>query len=111
MAAPKTNRMKERHGPTIDKARTTQLVKRLISFALNENDDADQKVEMSSVQVTAALGVIKKVIPDLSSTEMKLTETNKQPREYSDAELLERVGSSDRTSSQERGEEKPNSVH
>lgn len=78
MAAPKRNRMKEGHQPTIDKARTTQLVKRLISFALNEDEKSvnkdkgtpGKKVEMSSTQVTAALGIIKKVIPDLSATEL-----------------------------------------
>lgn len=79
MAAPKTNRMKERHQPTVDKARATQLVKRLTSFALNENDEADQKVEMTSVQVTAALGVIKKAIPDLSATELSNPDGTLQP--------------------------------
>jgi hypothetical protein len=48
--------------------RTTQLVKRLQSFALSETDDAHQKVEMTADQVRAALGLLKKTLPDLTST-------------------------------------------
>jgi hypothetical protein len=75
MAAPKRNRSKEKHQKTLDAIRATQLLKRLSAFALNkkekclnkEYEDPDQKVEMSSAQVTAALGLIKKVVPDLSA--------------------------------------------
>ena len=49
---------------------TTQLCKRLNSFALGENDPCypDKKLEMSSDQVRAALGLLKKTIPDLAVT-------------------------------------------
>jgi hypothetical protein len=50
---------------------TTQLVKRLNTFALGQNDPCypDRKLEMSSDQVRAALGLLKKTIPDLAVTQ------------------------------------------
>jgi hypothetical protein len=51
--------------------KTTQLVKRLQGFALSELDkQSDKPVEMSPAQVKAALGLLKKTIPDLQSTEL-----------------------------------------
>jgi hypothetical protein len=49
---------------------TTQLCKRLNGFALGENDPCypDKKLEMSSDQVRAALGLLRKTIPDLAVT-------------------------------------------
>jgi hypothetical protein len=49
---------------------TTQLVKRLNTFALGQNDPCypDKKLEMSSDQVRAALGLLRKTIPDLAVT-------------------------------------------
>lgn len=43
---------------------TTQLVKRLNNFALDE----EKRVVMSSDQVRAALGLLRKTIPDLAVT-------------------------------------------
>ncbi len=48
------------------KIQTSQLVNRLNRFALDENDS----VRMSSDQVRAALGLLKKTIPDLSVTSL-----------------------------------------
>jgi hypothetical protein len=48
---------------------TTQLVKRLNSYALAEKDAQTNKpVQMSSDQVRAALGLLRKTIPDLAVT-------------------------------------------
>jgi hypothetical protein len=48
---------------------TTQLVKRLNSYALAEKDPQTNKpVQMSSDQVRAALGLLRKTIPDLAVT-------------------------------------------
>jgi hypothetical protein len=48
---------------------TTQLCKRLNSFSLGENDPQTHKpVVMSDTQVRAALGLLKKTIPDLAVT-------------------------------------------
>ena len=56
---------------TRDKIKTSQLLNRLTSFGLGEKDPQTNKpVEMSSAQVTAALGVLRKTLPDLSNTEL-----------------------------------------
>jgi hypothetical protein len=49
---------------------TTQLVKRLNFFALGQTDPScpHKTVEMSSDQVRAALGLLRKTIPDLAVT-------------------------------------------
>jgi hypothetical protein len=49
---------------TRDKIQTSQLVNRLNSFALDETES----VRMTSDQVRAALGLLKKTIPDLAVT-------------------------------------------
>jgi hypothetical protein len=49
---------------TRDKIQTSQLVNRLNSFALDTTDS----VRMTSDQVRAALGLLKKTIPDLAVT-------------------------------------------
>jgi hypothetical protein len=49
---------------TRDKIQTSMLVNRLNKFALDE----DNSVRMSSDQVRAALGLLKKTIPDLAVT-------------------------------------------
>lgn len=48
---------------TRDKIRTSQLVNRLQSFV-------NGKVKLQSAQVTAALGLLKKTLPDLTATEL-----------------------------------------
>ena len=47
-----------------DAIQTTQLCKRLNSFALDE----ENSIRMSSDQVRAALGILRKTIPDLAVT-------------------------------------------
>jgi hypothetical protein len=54
----------EHDARTREKIQTSQLVNRLNSFAL----DTTETVRMSSDQVRAALGLLRKTIPDLSST-------------------------------------------
>jgi hypothetical protein len=49
---------------TREKIQTSQLVNRLNAFALDEDDS----IRMSSDQVRAALGLLKKTIPDLAVT-------------------------------------------
>ena len=49
---------------TRSKIQTSQLVNRLNSFALDEGNS----IRMSSDQVRAALGLLKKTIPDLAVT-------------------------------------------
>jgi hypothetical protein len=49
-----------------EKIRASQLVNRLEDHVLGE-------VEMSGTQVTAALGLLKKIIPDLSAQQVELS--------------------------------------
>jgi hypothetical protein len=49
---------------TREKIQTSQLVNRLNSFALDDKE----KVRMTSDQVRAALGLLRKTIPDLAVT-------------------------------------------
>jgi hypothetical protein len=49
---------------TRDKIKITQLINRLTQHAMGE-------VEMTATQVTAALGLIRKALPDLAAMEVK----------------------------------------
>jgi len=48
---------------TRDKIKTSQLINRLQSFV-------NGKVKLAPAQVTAALGLLKKTLPDLTATEL-----------------------------------------
>lgn len=48
---------------------TTQIIKRLNAFVNNDQDENGNVITMLPHQVTAALGLLKKVIPDLQSVE------------------------------------------
>jgi hypothetical protein len=51
--------------------KTTQLVERLVAFSLSENDPQTGKpVRMTRDQIVAALGLLKKTLPDLSAAEI-----------------------------------------
>ena len=74
----------KRNAMNIEEARkkiqTTQLVNRLTNHVLG-------KVEMQPSQVTAALGLLKKAIPDLSATDINTTHDVSDPIK----ELLEHI--------------------
>ena len=55
---------------TREKIRTSQLINRLTNHVLG-------KVELSASQVTAALGLIRKTLPDLAAIEVKAEVTQK----------------------------------
>lgn len=60
----------KQHQSVINSIRTTQLTKRLQGFALSELDEqSGRPIEMSPAQVKAAVALLKKTIPDLSSVE------------------------------------------
>ena len=72
MAAPHRNRSKPTdpaYEKTREKIRSTQLVNALMDHVLEKNNRQDMK----TTQVTAALGLLKKVLPDLQSTELNAT--------------------------------------
>lgn len=56
---------------TRDKIRTSQLINRLEKFVLSEREQG-AKVELTPAQVTAALGLIKKTLPDLAQVDGSL---------------------------------------
>lgn len=57
-----------------DKIGTSMLINRLNSFAMGGVDPKTKKpIEMSDGQIRAALGLLRKVLPDLSSTEVNAT--------------------------------------
>ncbi len=70
----------EHDGRTRAKIQTSQIINRLTSFVNGE-------VEMSAPQVTAALGLLKKTLPDLSQTEVNHT-VKRGPIDYSREELV-----------------------
>lgn len=59
---------------------TTQLCKRLNSFALDLPDPATgRKFAMSEGQIRAALGLLRKTLPDLSSTQLNGSDGDGNP--------------------------------
>ena len=65
-------RMNPSHDQRVrDKIQTSQIINRLEAFTFGKQDPKTKKtVEMSSGQVTAALGLLKKTLPDLSSVDI-----------------------------------------
>lgn len=63
-----------------ERIRTSQLINRLTDHVLG-------KVEMKPSQVTAALGLLRKTVPDLSSVEHSGEIAHRHTTELSDAEL------------------------
>ena len=56
---------------TREKIKTSQLINRLNSFVLGEVDGKTGKpIEMSSTQVSAAIALLRKVLPDLQATQL-----------------------------------------
>lgn len=87
MAARKNKGTKDVPWPeqTRRKIQTSMIVNRLTDHILGE-------VEMQSSQVTAALGLIKKTLPDLSAVDMTATVDDKRTAaDYSREELAEIV--------------------
>jgi len=68
---------------TREKIRTSQLINRLEGHVFG-------KIEMAPSQVSAALGLLRKTLPDLSQSDV--TQTVKRVRELSDNELSAIVG-------------------
>ena len=62
-------RLNPRHQDMVrEKIRASQLVNRLEKHVLPD-DDSGETVEMSATQIQAALGLLKKCVPDLKATE------------------------------------------
>ena len=72
---------------TREKIRTSQLINRLEKHVLGE-------IDLTSSQVTAALGLMRKTLPDLTAVEHSGEITHNNPSELSDAELDRRIAES-----------------
>jgi hypothetical protein len=87
------------------KIRTSQLVNRLNAFVNGE-------VELSPHQVTAALGLIRKTMPDLSALAHSGMIETRKPEELSDDRLAHiAAGSSHRAIEASESEEEPSELH
>jgi hypothetical protein len=77
---------------TREKIRTTQLKNRLEAYALGENDPSTSKpVMMEQGQVKAALGLLAKVMPDLSAADITTHEPESTMQEKFQA-LVNQIG-------------------
>jgi len=114
MAATKRNRSHP-NDPAFEKTRakiqTTQLVKRLQCYALNEKDDAGNNVDLDNGQIRAIEILLNKKLPNLQATEMKVTDTTKDMRDYSEQELIECIRRGEGAPSEDAGQEQSNSIH
>lgn len=62
-------RLNKRHQDMVrEKIRASQLINRLENHII-PNPETNETVEMTATQVTAALGLLKKAVPDLKATE------------------------------------------
>lgn len=69
------------------KIKTSQIVNRLNLFVLKEPDPQTGKpVEMTKTEVSAALGLLRKTLPDLVSAEMRIDDA-RSLEDMTDAEL------------------------
>lgn len=68
--------------------KTTQIVNRLCHFILGTENGKDKCV-MTPAQVTAALGLLRKSVPDLLGVAHSGSIDTKRPEDLTDAELLD----------------------
>lgn len=102
MAARKDSRIKTKHRQAIQ---TTMIIKRLTKHI-------DGKVDMSSTQVTAALGLLKKALPDLKAMEHSGEIGYRPADELSNDELERRIADlSEGIESEKRGKGEFTQVH
>ncbi len=95
-----------------DRMRANALSKRLQQFALGEKDEAGQPVNMTPAQVTAALGILKKCVPDLSCVELGGEVHHRHTRDMTDEELIAiAAGSGTGTAVTAAGEAEPPELH
>ena len=102
MAARKESRLKTQHRDAI---KTSMIRKRL-------EDHIVGKVELSASQVTAALGLLRKTIPDLKAIEHSGEVEHRRVNELTNDEL-ERIATSGSAGASEsqKGQRQPSQVH
>ncbi len=73
-------RLNPKHQDMIrDKIRASQLVNRLENHVLGKGEE-NEAVDLSTTQVAAALGLLKKCVPDLKATEHSGEVAHKFPK-------------------------------
>ena len=84
-------RLNARHQQMIrEKIRASQLINVIEKHALNEYGPEDKRLDPS--QINAALGLLKKCVPDLSATEIDATVQDERAETMTDAQLLAIAG-------------------
>ena len=95
------------------KIKTSQIINRLNAFVLRELDPtSDKPVEMSKSEVTAAVALLKKTLPDLTVVEGAMMHQHVAVNELPD-EMLANIaaGRSARITQEAGGAEEPDSIH
>lgn len=79
---------------TRDKIRTTKLLQRLQHFALGEDEPGikGKKIEMNANQVRAAVSLINKKLPDLTSADISMTQDMPETKQEVYDKLVEFLG-------------------
>jgi len=84
-------RLNRRHQDMIrEKIRGSQLVNVLEKHALSEYKEGEKRLDPS--QIDAAKALLKKVVPDLSATELQATVDDNRADTMSDAQLVAIAG-------------------
>lgn len=101
---------------TREKIQTSQIINRLEKHILAKPEQVDGefvvKDLMTQSQVTAALGLIKKTLPDLVAVDHSGEVTINDAKQLSDADLLNiATGSSTGATKQTDSPKKPDSLH
>ena len=107
--------MAARKSPPNGKPWTPEIVRRRLRTSMIANRLTDHilgTVEMTSTQVTAALGLLRKTMPDLSAISHSGSIETSKPEELSDEQLANiATASGRRTIEAESGEEEPSEIH
>lgn len=98
------------------KIKVALIIQRLQAFALGENDPSTKKpVHMDANQVKVSLGLLRKVLPDLSSVDHTGDLSVRHITEMSDQELMGVIAEAGRRGSRvveaASGTEDANSIH
>ncbi len=84
-------RLNKRHQEAIrEKIRGSQLVNVIEKHVFDEYKAGEKRLEPS--QITAAMGLLKKVVPDLQATEIDATVQDDRVESMSDAQLIAIAG-------------------
>jgi hypothetical protein len=107
--------MAARNKPPEGKQWTPEIVRRRLKTSMIANRLTDHilgEVEMTSTQVTAALGLLRKTMPDLSAISHSGSIETTKPEELSDSQLADiATRSGNRAIEAQSGEEEPSELH